>query len=70
MHLFWRLVGQRLMRAAFVIEAEIGDDACFCLGQRGVFLEIYFLIFYTAPEPLGENIVMVGAFAIHADTQV
>ena len=28
MHLLRRLVGQRLMRAAFVVEADVGSDAC------------------------------------------
>lgn len=67
MHLARRLVGQRLMRAAVVVEAEVGGDACLCLSQRGVFLEIHLLILDAAPQPLGEDVIMVGAFAVHAD---
>ena len=67
MHLARRLVGQRLMRAGGVVEGEVGGDACLRLLERGVFLEIDFLILHAAPEPFGEDVVVIAALAVHAD---
>jgi hypothetical protein len=68
MYLLRRLVCQRLMRASFVVEANVVGNASFRFLERGIFLEVHFLILHAAPEPFGEDVVMVGAFAVHADT--
>ena len=67
MHLAWRLIGQRLMRARGIIKGEVGGDACLRLLERGVFLEIDLFILHAAPEPFGEDVIVIAALAVHAD---
>ena len=48
------------MRAGGVVESEVGGDACFRFLERGVFLEVDLLTLHIAPEPFGEDVIVVG----------
>src|SRR6202167_3810566 len=61
------LVTQCLVQALVVVEAQPAADATARLRDRGVSLDVDFLVLQAAPQPLDENVVEVTAFAIHAD---
>src|ERR1700682_841178 len=56
-----RAIAQALVLALLVIEAEPGADAGLGLGNAGIGVEIDFLVFEAAPQPLDEDVVHVAA---------
>src|SRR6202040_853198 len=62
-----RAIGQALVLALLVIEAEPGADAGLRLGDAGIGVEVDLLIFEAPPQPLDEDVVHVAALAVHAD---
>src|SRR4051794_5776760 len=62
-----RAVAQALVLALLVIEAEPGADTGLRLGDAGIGVEVNFLVFEAAPQPLNEDVVHVAALAVHAD---
>src|SRR5258707_15889507 len=62
-----RTITEALVLALLVIEAEPVADAGLGLGDTGVGVEVYLLVFEAAPQPLDEDVVHVAALAIHAD---
>src|SRR5260221_12675181 len=61
------LVAERLVRAFVVVERKVSAQAVVGFAWAGIFGEIHLLVFYAAPEALGENVVAATAPAIHAD---
>src|SRR4051794_32213040 len=55
------------MRSAGVVEAEIPADRGASLGDRVVSSEVALLVLDRSPEPLDEDVVAPGTFAVHAD---
>lgn len=49
-----------------VIKCKISADASAGLGNRGVGVEVHFLVFHRAPEALNEHIVAPATLSIHA----
>lgn len=56
------------MRTLVVIEAEVGGEWRLRLLQCNVFLGVHLLVLHAAPKPFGEDIVLITALAIHADS--
>jgi hypothetical protein len=62
-----RAIAEALVLALLVVEAEPGADAGPGLGDRRVGVEVDFLVFEAAPQPLDEDVVHAAALAVHAD---
>src|SRR5215471_16739700 len=62
-----RAIAQALVLALLIIKAEPGADADLGLGDTGIGVEVDFLVFEAAPQPLDEDVVHVAALAIPAD---
>src|SRR6202040_773930 len=62
-----RAIAEALVLALVIVEAEPGADAGLGLGHRRIGVEVDFLVFEAAPQPLDEDVVHAAAFAIHAD---
>src|SRR5260370_18763546 len=58
------------MLALLIVEAEPGADAGFGLGDRRIGVEIDFLVFQAAPQPLDEDVVHAAPLAVHADRDI
>ena len=63
-------ISQALMGSFVVIEEKIDLQTPLQCRDRGVFPEIDFFIFDTAPQPFDEDIVETPTLAIHADPDV
>ena len=50
-----------------VVEAEMAADGRSGFGDAGIGAQTDFLVFDRPPEPLDEDVVAPGAFAVHAD---
>ena len=55
------------MRTPSVVEGEIAADRVPRLGHAGIGAEVDFLVLDRPPEALNEDVVALGALAIHAD---
>src|SRR5580704_6066444 len=55
------------MLAFVVVKAEPGANPSLGLGNVLIGIEVDFLVFETAPQPLDKDIVHAAAFAVHAD---
>src|SRR5438552_17989519 len=62
-----RAVAGALVLPLLVVEAEPSADAGLGFGHRRVGIEVDFLVFEAAPQPLDEDIVHAPALAVHAD---
>jgi hypothetical protein len=62
-----QLIGQRLMWAFVVVEANVLGQIVVSLLWACVLVEIDFLVLDGTPQPLGEDIVSGASPAIHAD---
>src|ERR1700730_14119862 len=62
-----RAVTKALMLAFVVVEAEPGANPRLGLGNALIGIEVDFLVFEAAPEPLDEDVVHAAALAVHAD---
>ena len=67
-NLIGRLAAKRLVRPNAVVEAEISFQSGSRVSNGVVGLQIDFLVFHAAPQPLDEYVVEPVALAIHADT--
>src|SRR5450631_4165623 len=50
-----------------IVEVEVTADRCAGLADTVVGPQIHLLVFDAAPQPLDEDVVTPGAFAVHAD---
>ena len=66
-HLRWRSVAQRLLRALPVVEREIRRQANRQLAHRGITLRIHVRILDVTPKPLDRNVVEHPPPPVHAD---
>ena len=55
------------MGFAAVVEAEVTADRCACLADRFVGSQILLLVFDGSPQAFNEDVVVLGALAVHAD---
>ena len=55
------------MLAFVVVEAEPGANPSLGLGNALISIEVDFLVFEAAPQPLDEDVVHAAALAVHAD---
>jgi hypothetical protein len=55
------------MRTQSVVKVEISAQRRAGLCDRVVGLEVDLFVFHAAPQPLDEDVVALGAFAVHAD---
>ena len=55
------------MRSPAIVQIEISTDRCAGLADAVIGPQIHLLVFDAAPQPLDEDIIPPGAFAIHAD---
>src|SRR6202011_1301755 len=62
-----RAVSEALVLSLLIVEAEPGADAGPGLGDRRIGVEVDFLVFEAAPQPLDEDIVHAASLAVHAD---
>jgi hypothetical protein len=53
--------------ALLIVKAKPGTDAGLGLGDRRIGVEVNFLVFEAAPQPLDEDVVHAAALAVHAD---
>src|ERR1700738_2765564 len=60
-------IAEVLVLALLIVKAKPGADAGLGLGDRRIGVEIDFLVFEAAPQPLDEDVVHVAALAVHAD---
>jgi hypothetical protein len=56
-----RAVAEALVLALVIVEAEPGADAGLGLGDRRIGVEVDFLVFEAAPQPLDEDVVHAAA---------
>src|SRR5205807_10009547 len=56
-----------LVLALLVVEVEPSADTALGFGHSRVGIEVDFLVFETAPQPLDKDVVHASAFAVHAD---
>jgi len=55
------------MLAFVVVKAEPGANPSLGLGNVLIGIEVDFLVFEAAPQPLDEDVVHAAALAVHAD---
>jgi len=53
-----------------VVEVQVAADRSAGLADTVVGPQVHLLVFETAPQPLDEDVVPPGAFAVHADRNV
>src|SRR5574342_774267 len=58
---------QTLMRSYAVIEVEVDPDRALRLGDRAVSVQVDFLVFEAAPQPLNEYVIPPAPASVHAD---
>ena len=63
----WRQVSEMLVWPPVVVASEPGVEPSMQVEDRDVFLEIDFLVFDAAPQPLDEDVVHPASAAVHAD---
>src|SRR6478736_6480630 len=62
----WRAPVVRLMRAAGVVEIEVGGQVKPCGADAVVALQVDVFVLHAAPQPLDEDVVAPAASAVHA----
>src|SRR6202040_3295428 len=60
-------VTKALMLAFVVVKAEPGANPSLGLGNVLIGIEVDFLVFEAAPQPLDEDVDHAAALAVHAD---
>ena len=55
------------MLALLIVKAKPGTDAGPGLGDRRIGVEVDFLVFEAAPQPLDKDVVHAATLAVHAD---
>ena len=61
-------ITESLMRSLGVVEPEVIAETDPRLSSILVSLKIHFFVPYRPPQPLGEQVVIVASFPIHADS--
>src|SRR6516165_170102 len=62
-----RARAEALVLVLLIVEAEPGADAGLGLSDRRISVEVDFLVFEAAPQPLDKDVVHAAALAVHAD---
>jgi len=60
-------IGERLVQALMVIEAEVARQALPRVVRRVIGMEIHLLVLDGAPQALGEDVVQGATCAVHTD---
>src|SRR5690348_9691424 len=66
-HLIGREVAVRLMLTFRIVKIEIDAEPLTRLSPIAIAMQIHFLVFDRAPQPLDEDVVDPAALAVHAD---